>query len=105
MSLTEDDKYRCVFLARLKKIGTNQWKRIGRPEIDTRDNRWPELFRNPQVTKVGATDVEIRILDENAVNLQAPTLLGEYVYASDRCDETLRREFPGEVIIENLSNW
>lgn len=101
----EDPKRRCVFLARYKKIGVNQWIRVAQPEIDISDHPWPDLYQAPHVTASRENEVEIRVREDAAVNLEDDSLIGDYKGAAERCDEALRRAFPGSVILDDLSGW
>src|SRR5438309_9529759 len=101
----EDDSKRYVFLARYKKVGVNQWIRIGRPEIDISDDPWPSAYRDPQIRRPRQNVAEIRVRDARAVNLEVDSLLGNYSAAADHCDNALLRTFSGDVIVNSLSFW
>lgn len=101
----ESEMQRCVFLARYRKIGVNQFITVGRPEIEVADDPWPAAYQDPQVKRIGNKDVEIRVRDDSAVDLDVDSLMGDYDAAAQRCDEAILTEFPGVVIVDNLSAW
>jgi hypothetical protein len=97
-------KSRCVFLSRYRRIGPRHWIRIDQPAIDISDDPWPVVYQNPQIQLIGETRLEIRVKDDDAVDLENDSLLGDYFTAANRCDEFLE-SFPGNVILDNLSQW
>src|SRR5207244_1642400 len=96
---------RCVFLARYRKRGVNQWARIAHPEIETDDIDYHEMYQEPQLEVISPEEVHIRVRDDTAVDLTADNLLGDYHAAARRCDACFRQHFVGHVIVDSLSSW
>ena len=94
----------CVLLVRYRKIGKNQWVKSP-PVIDVYDEPWPQAYSTPQIRRVEANRLEIRVRNDRAVDLDARSLLGDYRDAVECCDRALLQEFPRDVIMENLVEW
>ena len=109
--LTDDHLKRCVFSAKYKKIGGNQWIRIDAPEIvilTDEDDEAPN-YLEPKCEEI-TTDaskqiVQIRVFDEKAISPERQDLLGDYSNAAQRCDNALTEHFKGDIILESNSHW
>jgi len=108
----DDDKKCCVFRALYEKVGSRQWKRVGKPAIkvleegDTCDNyRTPVVIDLTNAPNAWPPRVEILVHDENAVDLTRDDLLGKYESAAHRCDRILQERFAEDVILEGFSDW
>ena len=109
--LTDDHLKRCVFSAKDKKTGVNQWIRIDAPEIvilDDEDDEAPN-YLEPKcediTTDITKQIVQIRVFDKNAISPKRQDLLGDYSNAAQRCDNALRGHFNGDTIVESNSHW
>ena len=109
--LTDDHLKRCVFEAKYKKIGVNQWIRIDAPEIVILDDEDDEAANYAEpicediTTDTTKQIVQIRVFDKYAISPERQDLLGDYSNAAQRCDNALTEHFNGDTIVESNSHW
>ena len=105
--LTEEDKNRCLFVARYRKVNPTTWCREKpRHFMKVADEESPEEFAAPQVREIssdsgGSVVVEVRVFDPEAVDInnRADFFLGNWEPAAERCDAALKEYDPGTCII------
>ena len=117
--LTEEQKRRCVFLQRYRKIGPDQFVRK-KPEMDITlpGDDLPERYRDPIITPDAASldelpagsEVQVRVYDEKAISpygtrgrFERGDLLEDITDAQTRCDDALKAT--GGLILDDLSRY
>jgi len=107
---TEQDRNRCLLVARYERINRTTWGR-GKPPhfMKVSDQELPEEFATPQVREIssdsgGSLVLEVRVFDPEAVdfNNENNLFLGNWEPAAERCDAALRKHYPGTCIIEEV---
>ena len=104
---TEEDKKRCLFVARYRKVNPTTWCREKpRHYIAVADDEWPEEYATPQVREISGHShewlvVEVCVLDREAVDLENTDnfFLGNWEPTAERCDAALKEYDPGTCII------
>ncbi len=88
-----DLRHRCVFVARFTVINREKgtvYLQRGNCEIEIAPDDIHQRYSEPVIKEEG-NPLEVRVYDEQAVNLEnEDTLLGDITEAIDRCEQALR---------------